>query len=133
MACGRRGKCPAVPAAGIPFAPMEMTPEQRFMVDMTGYLHLPGVLSRPELLAAQDAAERYVAHIGPRPPEGTLDPAKSTFEEGFGTNGLGGWERMSQDLTGLSHGFAFDPSLVSFPPHPSSQHHPTPLHPNSEV
>eukprot|EP01051_Picozoa_sp_SAG22_P015659 SAG22_NODE_2080_length_3038_cov_4.365430_2_plen_118_part_00 len=93
---------------------MEMTPEQRFMVDMTGYLHLPGVLPAggPELLAAQAAAERYVAQIGPRPPEGTPDPAKSTFEEGFGTGGVGGWDRMNQDLTGLSHGFAFDPALV---------------------
>eukprot|EP01050_Picozoa_sp_SAG11_P024585 SAG11_NODE_5282_length_1607_cov_1.338196_1_plen_86_part_00 len=85
------------------------------MMDMTGYLHLPDVLGLPELRAAQDAAERYVEQIGPRPPEGTLDPAQWTFEEGFGM-GSGGWERMSQDLTVLRHGFAFDPSLV--PLHP---------------
>jgi hypothetical protein len=53
---------------------MEMTAEQRFLFDMTGYLHLERAL-RPggaELLAAQAAAERYVAQIGPRPPAGAL-------------------------------------------------------------
>ena len=95
---------------------MEMTPEQRFLVDMTGYLHLPAVLKGPELKAAQEAAERYEDQIGPRPPKGgALNPTKSSFAEGFGTNGVGGWERMSQDLTVLSHGFAFDPALVPNP------------------
>ena len=102
----------------------EMTPEQRFLVDMTGYLHLPNALSAAELSAAQEAAERYEAQIGPRPPTGgVLDPAKASFEEGFGM-GSGGWERMSQDLTVLSHGFAFDPALVS-PMQPPAPH---PLH-----
>lgn len=103
---------------------MEMTAEQRFMVDMTGYLHLPAVLSGPTLLAAQKAAERYEDQIGPTPPKGgALDYTKSTFEEGFGTTGVGGWERMSQDLTVLSHGFAFDPALVFH----STSDHPTSL------
>ena len=69
------------------------------MVDMTGYLHLPAVLSGPELLAAQKAAERYEDQIGPRPPKGgALDSTKSTFEEGFGTTGVGGWECWGEPI-----------------------------------
>ena len=37
-----------------------MTPEQRYFFDLTGYLHLQGVLQGAELKAAQDAAQRYI-------------------------------------------------------------------------
>ena len=37
-----------------------MTPEQRYFFDLTGYLHLKGVLQEAELKAAQDAAQRYI-------------------------------------------------------------------------
>ena len=37
-----------------------MTPEQRYFFDLTGYLHLKGVLQGAELKAAQDAAQRYI-------------------------------------------------------------------------
>ena len=33
-----------------------MTPEQRYFFDLTGYLHLQGVVQGAELKAAQDAA-----------------------------------------------------------------------------
>jgi len=37
-----------------------MTPEQRYFFDLTGYLHLQGVVQGAELKAAQDAAQRYI-------------------------------------------------------------------------
>ena len=37
-----------------------MTPEQHYLFDVTGYLHLQNVLSERELQDAQGAAERYV-------------------------------------------------------------------------
>ena len=35
-----------------------MTPEQRYFFDLTGYLHLEGVLQGAQLAAAQEAAQR---------------------------------------------------------------------------
>jgi ectoine hydroxylase-related dioxygenase (phytanoyl-CoA dioxygenase family) len=37
-----------------------MTPEQRYVFDATGYLHIKNVLSEEELLKAQEAADRYI-------------------------------------------------------------------------
>ena len=37
-----------------------MTPEQRYLFDLNGYLHLRNALSDDELSAAREAAERYV-------------------------------------------------------------------------
>ena len=37
-----------------------MTPEQRYLFDVTGYLHLKNVMSDAELRAAQEAAEEYI-------------------------------------------------------------------------
>ena len=37
-----------------------MTPEQRYFFDLTGYLHLQGVLEGAQLVAAQEAAQRYI-------------------------------------------------------------------------
>ena len=37
-----------------------MTPEQRYLFDINGYLHIPDVLSEAELAAAREAIERYV-------------------------------------------------------------------------
>ena len=37
-----------------------MTPEQRYVFDATGYLHLRKVISGDELQEAQDAADRYI-------------------------------------------------------------------------
>ncbi len=73
-----------------------MTPEQRYLFDLNGYLHLRGALSDGELRAAREAAERYVAT-----PEAELP-------EGFGKDG-------KRHL----HGFAFDKALEHLPLHPS--------------
>ena len=37
-----------------------MTSEQRYLFDMTGYLHLKNVLNPEELHNAQEAADRYI-------------------------------------------------------------------------
>lgn len=37
-----------------------MTPEQRYLFDVTGYLHLENVIQGEELKAAQEAAENYI-------------------------------------------------------------------------
>ena len=70
-----------------------MTPEQRYLFDVTGYLHLQNVLSGKELQKAQDAAERYIQ----TPPE--------QWPSGFGAD----LER--EDFTPYRHGFAFDKAL----------------------
>ena len=77
-----------------------MTPKQRYLFDVTGYLHLKSVLNPQELKHAQDAADRYIR----TPPE--------KWEPGFGAN----LERP--DFTPYSHGFAFDKALESLCFHP---------------
>ena len=72
-----------------------MTPEQRYLFDMTGYLHLKNVLSGDELQQAQEAAERYV-----QSPPNQLPPG---FEGNDGN---------------YIHGFAFDKSLEALTMHP---------------
>ena len=37
-----------------------MTPEQRYLFDVTGYLHLENVMTDEELKAAQEAANEYI-------------------------------------------------------------------------
>ena len=49
-----------------------MTPKQRYLLDVTGYLHLKNVLNPLELKKAQEAADRYIC----TPPE--------KWEPGFG-------------------------------------------------
>ena len=75
-----------------------MTPDQRYYFDLTGYLHLRGVLSPEELAPAQAAADRYIN----MPPE--------EWPPEFGAD----LER--RDLTGYQHGFAFDKSLEILTP-----------------
>ena len=70
-----------------------MTPDQRYFFDLTGYLHLRGVLSAAELAPAQAAADRYIN----MPPE--------EWPPEFGA------DRTRRDLTPYQHGFAFDKSL----------------------
>ena len=72
-----------------------MTPEQRYLFDVTGYLHLENALNAAELRAAQDAAERYIN----TPPE-ELPP-------GFQVGGKG-----------YANGFAFDKALEALTMHP---------------
>jgi hypothetical protein len=73
-----------------------MTPEQRYLFDIQGYLHLKGALSAEEVCSARAAAERYIA----TPPQ-ELPP-------GFAIEG-----RLHK------HGFAFDPALQALALHPS--------------
>ena len=40
-----------------------MTPEQRYLFDIQGFLHLEGALSAAELSAAQDAFGRLILHL----------------------------------------------------------------------
>ena len=47
-----------------------MTPEQRYFFDLTGYLHLDGVLQGAQLAAAQEAAQRYIDTPPEQLPEG---------------------------------------------------------------
>ena len=47
-----------------------MTPEQRYFFDLTGYLHLEGVLQGEPLRAAQEAAQRYIDTPPEQLPEG---------------------------------------------------------------
>ena len=47
-----------------------MTPEQRYLFDINGYLHLPNALSDSELAAARAAVDRYIATPDAELPEG---------------------------------------------------------------
>ena len=73
-----------------------MTREQRYLLDLWGYLHIKNAFAGEELSAATAAAERYV---NARPRE---------LSAGFGVEG-------KRHL----HGFAFDKSLERLATHPS--------------
>ena len=47
-----------------------MTPEQRYLFDINGYLHIPNVLSDSELVAARAAVDRYITTPADQLPEG---------------------------------------------------------------
>jgi hypothetical protein len=79
-----------------------MTPEQRYLLDLAGCVHLPQVLTADELGAAQAAADRYISM------------APDDWPEGFGAD----LER--RDLTAYRHGFAFDPALEVLTRHPGT-------------
>ena len=72
-----------------------MTPEQRYLFDVRGFLHLKGVLSAEELEECREATARYIDT-----PDEELPPG---FEHK-------GWLH--------SHGFAFDKCLERLPLHP---------------
>ena len=74
-----------------------MTPEQRYLFDINGYLHIPNVLSNSELVAARAAVDRYIAT-----PEDQLP-------EGFS---------CSEDGKYYANGFAFEKALESLIVHP---------------
>ena len=66
-----------------------MTEEQRYLFDLTGYLHLEGAIGEEELAEAREAAEKYI-----HTPAEDLSPD-------FG----------SRDDRMYDNGFAFDKSL----------------------
>ena len=65
-----------------------MTPKQRYLFDLTGYIHLKNVLNDEELKKTQDAVERCV-----QTPQDELPPG------------------ISYSGGGYSNGFSFDKSL----------------------
>ena len=74
-----------------------MTPEQRYMFDLTGYLHLEKVLTGDELKNAQEATQRY------------RDTADEDLPAGF-----------ERDGKRHVHGFAFDKCLEALTMHPAT-------------
>ena len=74
-----------------------MTPKQRYLFDLTGYIHLKNVLSDEELKNAQDAVERCV-----QTPQDELPPG------------------ISYGGGGYSNGFSFDKSLEALTLHPKT-------------
>ena len=59
-----------------------MTPEQRYLFDVTGYLHLKNVMSEEELRAAQAAAEEYINTPTEKLPPG-FDSSEKNLPNGF--------------------------------------------------
>lgn len=73
-----------------------MTPDQRYLFDASGFLHLPGILQGDELQKAQAAVQRYVDC----PPD-DLPPGFNPQNDGY------------------PHGFAFDKALEALAFHPA--------------
>ena len=79
-----------------------MTPEQRYFFDLTGYLHLEGVLQGEPLRAAQEAAQRYIDTPPEQLPEGlSIDLEREHFN----------W---------YLYAFAFDKALERLAIHPET-------------
>jgi hypothetical protein len=79
-----------------------MTPEQRYFFDMTGYLHLEGVLQGEALQKAQAAAQRYV------------DTPPNQVPDGFEIN------HEREHFNWYLHAFAFDKALEALTMHPAT-------------
>ena len=77
-----------------------MTPEQRYFFDLTGYLHLEGVLQGAALQKAQEAAQRYID----TPPEQVPDGFEINLQRGH--------------FNWYLHAFAFDKALEALTMHP---------------
>ncbi|MAT75622.1 hypothetical protein CMK14_10825 [Candidatus Poribacteria bacterium] len=86
-----------------------MTPEQRYLFDMTGYLHIEGAVTGENLKDVQEAANQYIyCHPNDRSP-------------GFGPRGeeLSVEELGNRPLIRYQHGFAFDRCLEALTTHPA--------------
>jgi len=86
-----------------------MTPEQRYLFDMTGYLHIEGAVTGENLKDVQEVANQYIyCHPNDRPP-------------GFGPRGeeLSVEELGNRPLIRYQHGFAFDRCLEALTTHPA--------------
>ena len=79
-----------------------MTPEQRYFFDLTGYLHLEGVLQGEELIKVQAAAQRYID----TPPDEVPDGFKIDHER--------------EHFNWYLHAFAFDKELEALAFHPQT-------------
>ena len=74
-----------------------MTPEQRYLFDTFGYLHIANAMTSEELAAAQEASQRYI------------DAPPDQLPSGFGV-----------DNRRYLHGFAFDKALERLALHPKT-------------
>ena len=86
-----------------------MNHEQRYLFDMTGYLHIEGAVTGEKLKSVQEAAKRYIyCHPNERPP-------------GFEPRGqeLSVEELGNHPLIRYQHGFAFDRCLEELTVNPS--------------
>lgn len=77
-----------------------MTPEQKYLFDLTGYLKIPGVLRGDQLFRAQEAAQRYI------------DTPPDAVPDGFEIN----LER--EHFNWYVHAFAFDKALEAITMNP---------------
>ena len=85
-----------------------VTDTQRYLFDLTGYLHIQGALTSGELAAVQEAAERCImcgANGEGRPDGFVTKPADLAPHE------------HGQRTAGFQHGFAFDPALEAVTMH----------------
>lgn len=74
-----------------------MTPTQRYLFDLQGYLHIPDVLTPEQLASGRAAIDRYIATPDEQLPEGFA---------------------RSADGKNYENGFAFDKALESLVMHP---------------
>ena len=81
-----------------------MDNEQRFLLDLNGYLHLRGVLSSRELAACRAAADRHIA-LCEAVADGSAAP--DAVPEGFGNGAKPG----QPGGKGYSNGFAWEKPL----------------------
>ena len=75
-----------------------MTPTQRYLFDLHGFLHIPNVLTPGQLSAGRNAIDRYMAMPDDQMPEGFA---------------------RSADGKSYENGFAFDKALESIVVHPA--------------
>ena len=87
-----------------------MTPEQRYLFDITGYLHIEGALTGSDLEQAQAAADRYIYS----------DPAQ--YPPGFRTRprDLTAEQAGNLPLIRYENGFAYDRSLEAMTMSPAT-------------
>ena len=87
-----------------------MTPEQRYLLDLNGYLHLQNVLSPRELAACRAAADRHI-DLCLAVSSGDADPA---VIENFGNGAKPGEDGGN----GYGNGYAWEKSLEQLLFHP---------------
>ena len=86
-----------------------MTPEQRYLFDITGYLHIEGAITGDDLKKAQEAATRYIYCPPDERPPGFSPRGDTIPPEELG----------NRPLIRYQHGFAFDKSLEAITMHPA--------------
>ncbi len=109
-AAARRGAAGVAARLSNAAAMSGVTPMQRYLFDLTGYLHLKGAVDGAALESAQAAAERCImcGASGEARPEGFVTkPAEMSPAE------------YGKRSAGYQHGFAFDRALEALTMHPA--------------